>query len=955
MAFSDDLQRLQKTGKELRQIIENEFSRQVFELPKLKESTEFINSADPKKSTESSLINSHMAEQEIRLKEFNDSIEKLGEHQNQLFYLAFLGHFSAGKSSTINSLLPKAQRSQGANPTDREITLIASTRDKDKLIQLKRAGKTNITAQFLNVAFLDNLVIIDTPGKGDPEQLGVIVSDFLPVCDAIFYIMSAASPFSDVDATFLKKLVRELDFLRIQFVITRGDEFVKPNMSLSDPSNFDKHGFNEEMIQLEERINSVLPELKFQASKVVVIDNKAEYGIEDLRDEIDRIRISIDFDELRTKKIEFFRNGFETIKQRFGNHLQPRVKRAYEFNKDFAEFLLKLSQIKKQEKQRIEEDWKKYVNKIRELQPERVFHQTEEFEFLEDSKSTSRDIEEIAEKTQESINKTIREFLDDRISEIYRQVENEYTEKIKEVRKRLLIENDDNSKVEIVLKSTFPVRESVLNSFDVDVVKMYTLANEKQVTIGSKLCNEIESLINKNETFRSSFEGKSIPESVLKYLNKIVKSFVDALLNYASAIDSHKSNTLLIGGVRELGLFRYIEIIEEFAKPIVTEEAEAELQAEIIKQAFEVKEQATPELNENLETIKKRLDNCNSNHETFIANINTEINHWDQLPEKDKDTLLTPIKNAAENSAQLIEKHYQDITDDLNEELRFIRERFHQILRRSTIVRKGLFGLLWLLSNSIILILGFFLVEHLLNNSLNYPVNSINKFVFNIWVAKNFLWLHLSGTAVWTLLSIIIGWPIFVLLRKHLLVRNPHKTAKILDKLGKKAFEKISLMPKEYQHEPLIFVKRKLLIDPQVSPTKSSNLGKSQPNMPFKPSKDTGSFSECEKMFASAFNQAVAGLVDVSKLSETKLMYKKLQTLYDDSERLEGELAYQVFSYLDTILELLTDEKLDEMLFKFVEVSLQLDETKIKPAQELMKGLMYKLKELEGHLKNIQI
>jgi len=62
------------------------------------------------------------------LRRLRQSLRQYLERGGDLFYVGLLGHFSAGKTSTINSLLSawesKHERSTGLNPTDTTITLI---------------------------------------------------------------------------------------------------------------------------------------------------------------------------------------------------------------------------------------------------------------------------------------------------------------------------------------------------------------------------------------------------------------------------------------------------------------------------------------------------------------------------------------------------------------------------------------------------------------------------------------------------------------------------------------------------------------------------------------------------------------------------------------------------------------------------------------------------------------
>lgn len=212
----DIVETIRNSGLAIEKLLLEEFGQQVFELK--------------------GKGNAEISECWFHLQQLNRSLEQFSGKRDSLFYIAMIGHFSAGKSSIINSLLSEANRAFGANPTDLDITLITHPDHQDSLLQFRRAGKVNISAQYVEDPFLSDLVIVDTPGEGDPEQFGKIVTDFLPVCDAILYVFSAAAPFSEVDRQFLEKIGNHLDFLPIQFVMTRGDEYKKQGHVLLSPS-----------------------------------------------------------------------------------------------------------------------------------------------------------------------------------------------------------------------------------------------------------------------------------------------------------------------------------------------------------------------------------------------------------------------------------------------------------------------------------------------------------------------------------------------------------------------------------------------------------------------------------------------------------------------------------------------------------------------------------------------
>ncbi|MBT5457019.1 MAG: hypothetical protein HOK82_10455, partial [Rhodospirillaceae bacterium] len=164
-----------------------------------------------------------------RLVRIRESLAQYNEKNRLLFYVGLIGHFSSGKSSTINSLLDlwdkKEKRRVGLNPTDKNITLIATPSNIDSITPLTSEGRMSVRSYPLKHEFLEDVVLVDTPGSGDPKVFEEIVQDFLPICDVIFYLFSAANPLDRADLPVLNLLAEKLPFVPVRLVVTRTDEF----------------------------------------------------------------------------------------------------------------------------------------------------------------------------------------------------------------------------------------------------------------------------------------------------------------------------------------------------------------------------------------------------------------------------------------------------------------------------------------------------------------------------------------------------------------------------------------------------------------------------------------------------------------------------------------------------------------------------------------------------------
>ena len=145
--------------------------------------------------------------------------------------MGFLGSYSSGKTSTINSLLSlwntDKERNVSNNPTDDCITLITNQLNVNSVFNFSKEGaisirtNTSFDIPFWKIQFLWILRI------GDPNIIEAIVRDSLPLCDLIVYTLNSTAPFTDIDRPFLIAQQTKLKNIPILFVLTRADEFNK--------------------------------------------------------------------------------------------------------------------------------------------------------------------------------------------------------------------------------------------------------------------------------------------------------------------------------------------------------------------------------------------------------------------------------------------------------------------------------------------------------------------------------------------------------------------------------------------------------------------------------------------------------------------------------------------------------------------------------------------------------
>lgn len=260
------------------------------------------------------------------------TVEQYANRSQDLFYIGIMGHFSAGKSSTINSVLglwgQKNARNVGLNPTDKIITLLTSPNNLQNLIGVAYEGKVSIRCMGVENRFLEKLVLADTPGSGDPSLQNAMIRDFMPVCDLILYFISAAIPLDEADLPLLKKKHEKLPFIPLKFVITRADEFKLDNDQALSEENFDQRKVGEFKIELLSRIREVLKESNLTDKDLFLIDNKSEFRTQILINYLTELTNTQNIQvatSIHSHKIDYFRNSANEIKSYFLNFVCQKI------------------------------------------------------------------------------------------------------------------------------------------------------------------------------------------------------------------------------------------------------------------------------------------------------------------------------------------------------------------------------------------------------------------------------------------------------------------------------------------------------------------------------------------------------------------------------------------------------------------------------------------------------
>ncbi len=163
------------------------------------------------------------------------------------FSIVVIGDFKRGKSTFINALLKEDLVTTDVTPETVTINRVSYGEDFSVEAVLKDARRMRLEKEQLARENLDDLLeklpcgieyidikvplpelmgmrIVDTPGVGDLlKQYDEQVKDYLNYADAVIYMVSALSPLSDTEQTFLKAALLPQEFSKLIIVVNMLD------------------------------------------------------------------------------------------------------------------------------------------------------------------------------------------------------------------------------------------------------------------------------------------------------------------------------------------------------------------------------------------------------------------------------------------------------------------------------------------------------------------------------------------------------------------------------------------------------------------------------------------------------------------------------------------------------------------------------------------------------------
>ena len=177
------------------------------------------------------------------LRDWDAAITK---RRTEPFSLVVLGDFKRGKSTIINAILGKSiapvnvapetftinsisysetPKAEAVLKNGQRISLTADDLVREKLEKLMRAFPD--TLEYIDIRddaeLLKEIRIVDTPGLSDLDCLDKQVQDYLVNADAVIYVASALSPFSESEQFFLASHIRPLSFNKLYVLVNMID------------------------------------------------------------------------------------------------------------------------------------------------------------------------------------------------------------------------------------------------------------------------------------------------------------------------------------------------------------------------------------------------------------------------------------------------------------------------------------------------------------------------------------------------------------------------------------------------------------------------------------------------------------------------------------------------------------------------------------------------------------
>lgn len=502
--------------------------------------------------------NAKSAAQRSLLDRLVRSIEQYINKEQSLVYVGFVGHFSSGKSTTINNLLDlhntSEERKTSLNPTDLAITLITNKPNSNSLLMMNRETiRVPVRTNFITNDFLSNLVIADTPGSGDPQIVNEMIQDFLPICDYILYFISSTNPIDEADIPLLRQKHIKLPFIPLHFVITRTDEFrIHPNQPLKE-DNIDHPKRDAFIGQLISRLREFTGAGNITPANFTFIDNLHNYHLEDLKSKLNSLSKGVDNDQLlrnHAYKVDFYLKNFNEIKSYFTSLIQEKIRVSDDFLSTANENIQRFDKSVDVNNDKLRSIWLSSKGK------------------LEKTKEMDYDaIKVVLEKTLPDKIEPIQRLWNER-QEIRKGIENQsngyhgyailelrsaFKRILLEIKEKVLSGFEDVDLLTSDITETLPKKfqlDSFSHTIDIDFSKLNEPLNKYADYVYGEMQHIKTMMLNKVESLRSIMAGQLIVGNVVQAYQDGSNVITDNFNSYFEMVEMYK-NTVLTRNTKE--------------------------------------------------------------------------------------------------------------------------------------------------------------------------------------------------------------------------------------------------------------------------------------------------------------------------------------------------------------------------------------------------------------------
>lgn len=598
------------------------------------------------------------------------SLDQYVNKEQTLIYVGFVGHYSSGKSSTINKLLglnnTVDERDTGLNPTDKAITLLTEIRNSNALILMNReGGNVPVRTSLLHNELLNNLVIADTPGSGDPQVVNEMIQDFLPICDYIFYFISAANPVDQADLPLLKQKTEKLPFVPTIFIITRTDEFRINKLLPLDERNIDTPKKNIFIGQLISRIKELIKTDDIEISNFFFIDNQFDYGLTELKEQLNSWTADTDKQDIvkiHGYKVEYYKANLHSIYHYFDKTIDEKIKKSKEFLKTAQENILRFDKSIELNNEKLRLLWSKSDFVLKQSL-------TEEKKSIDDIITNTFHSNLLYDKDIQMAKKVILQNLENQASghfgRIVLDLNNHFKQKIRE-RKYYILENINKGDLLMEdISYLFPGRldlEVSNQTLDIDFAKINEHAKFYLDTVNKILTDTKSSFKGKLYLFKTQISKELIINSVIQLYSQGAANIIENFDQYFERIQMYRSTVLTRNTKETIEKLRIgtqlDELDDEFSDDFMTE-----MKTSAIAEVYFSN-------NSDISDLRKFGEKCNAEiqdlkNDVDKVTISNDLTHQHLSKEKiDISQLISSIITKGEEVVNMdYQKHLHDVLD----------------------------------------------------------------------------------------------------------------------------------------------------------------------------------------------------------------------------------------------------------------------------------------------------